>query len=227
MRYQTREDQDAVILSPVAGPPDASVLWLHGLGADGHDFAPLIPLIELPPQLRIRFVLPHAPVRAVSLNQGLQMRAWYDIKALSDGAPEDAAGIAESGARVEGYIQREREQGIPAQRIVLAGFSQGGAMVLYSGLRCMQRLAGVLALSTYLPLRDRLACEASEANQHTPILMCHGRDDPVLTFQIGEMSRDALLRLGYAVQWREYRMRHEVCPAEIADIATWLQQVFA
>ena len=195
MRYQTREDQDAVILSPVAGPPDASVLWLHGLGADGHDFAPLIPLIELPPQLRIRFVLPHAPVRAVSLNQGLQMRAWYDIKALSDGAPEDAAGIAESGARVEAYIQREREQGIPAQRIVLA--------------------------------RDRLACEASEANQHTPILMCHGRDDPVLTFQIGEMSRDALLRLGYAVQWREYRMRHEVCPAEIADIATWLQQVFA
>jgi phospholipase/carboxylesterase len=227
MKYDTREEQGAVLVTPVAVAATASVIWLHGLGADGHDFAPLVPHLELPATLGVRFVLPHAPVRAVSLNQGLRMRAWYDIKALSAGAIEDAAGIAESATRLQDYVQREREQGIPARRIVLAGFSQGGAMALHSALRYTESLAGVLALSAYLPLRESLATQASEANRNIPILMCHGRQDPVVSVQIGQASRDALLRAGYVVQWNEYDMRHEVCPAEIADIAAWLQRVLA
>jgi phospholipase/carboxylesterase len=225
MTYHTREDQDAVFLTPTAASPTASVIWLHGLGADGHDFVPLVPQLGLPAALSVRFVFPHAPVRAVSLNQGLRMRAWYDIKDLSIGAIEDAVGIADSAARLDGYLRREREQGIPANRIVLAGFSQGGAMALYSGLRRAESLAGVLALSTYLPLRDRLATEASDANRKTPILMCHGRHDPLVAIQIGRLSRDTLLQQGYAVQWNEYAMQHEVCTAEIDDIATWLQRL--
>jgi phospholipase/carboxylesterase len=208
MTYHTREDQDAVFLTPTAASPTASVIWLHGLGADGHDFVPLVPQLGLPAALSVRFVFPHAPVRAVSLNQGLRMRAWYDIKDLSIGAIEDAVGIADSAARLDGYLRREREQGIPANRIVLA-----------------ESLAGVLALSTYLPLRDRLATEASDANRKTPILMCHGRHDPLVAIQIGRLSRDTLLQQGYAVQWHEYAMQHEVCTAEIDDIATWLQRL--
>jgi phospholipase/carboxylesterase len=225
MKYRTREDDDAVILTPVSASPTASVIWLHGLGADGHDFVPLVPELRLPPALAVRFVLPHAPVRAVSLNYGLQMRAWYDIKAISADAIEDATGIADSAARLDEYLQRERAQAIPANRIVLAGFSQGGAMALYSGLRCAETLAGVLALSAYLPLRERLVAQASAANRKTPILMCHGRQDSVVTIQIGRLSRDALLREGYAVQWNEYAMQHEVCATEIDDIAIWLTRL--
>jgi phospholipase/carboxylesterase len=224
MKYHTREDQEAVFVTPATVTPTASVIWLHGLGADGHDFAQLVPHLQLPATLGVRFVLPHAPVRPVSLNQGMPMRAWYDIKALTAGAIEDAAGIADSAVRMESYVQREREHGIAAQRIVFAGFSQGGAMALHSALRYAEPLAGVLALSAYLALRDRLAIEGSAANRNTPILMCHGQYDPVLPLQIGQLSRDALLRQGYAVQWKEYAMRHEVCAEEIGDIALWLQQ---
>ena len=225
MTYRLREDEDAVLLTPSTGAATASVIWLHGLGADGHDFVPIVPDLRLPAALGVRFVFPHAPVRAVSLNQGLQMRAWYDIKVLSVDSSEDADGIADSAARVDEYLRRERSQGIAANRIVLAGFSQGGAMALHSGLRWAEPLAGILALSTYLPLRHLLAAEASAANHKTPILMCHGRNDPVVAVQYGQLSRDTLRQQGYAVQWKEYAMQHEVCATEIDDIAAWLMQV--
>jgi phospholipase/carboxylesterase len=224
MSYGLSEDEDAVLLSPSTGTATASVIWLHGLGADGHDFVPIVPDLRLPSTLAVRFVFPHAPVRAVSLNHGMAMRAWYDIKVLSIDSAEDAEGIAESAARVDRYLQRERALGIAPDRIVIAGFSQGGAMALHSGLRCEQPLAGILALSAYLPLRQRLAMEAGEANHRTPILMCHGRQDPVVAVQYGMLSRDALLQQGYDVQWKEYAMQHEVCAQEIADIAAWLGQ---
>ncbi|HEY2418768.1 MAG TPA: alpha/beta fold hydrolase [Steroidobacteraceae bacterium] len=227
MSYRLSEDEDAVLLAPSSASASASVIWLHGLGADGHDFVPIVPDLRLPPALAVRFVFPHAPVRAVSLNHGAAMRAWYDIKVLSIDSAEDADGIADSATRIDGYLRRERALGIAANRIVIAGFSQGGAMALYSGLRCEQTLAGVLALSTYLPLRQRLAAEASAANRNTSILMCHGRQDPVVPLQYAMLSRDALMQQGYAVQWQEYPMQHEVCAQELADIAAWLRQRLA
>jgi phospholipase/carboxylesterase len=223
MTYRLREDNDAVLLTPSAAAPAASVIWMHGLGASGQDFVPIVPQLGLPPALGVRFVFPHAPVRAVTWNQGFRMRAWYDIRQLSAGAVEDAAGIEESAARVAGLIRREADQGIAPDRIVLAGFSQGGAMALHVGIRYPEPLAGILALSTYLPLRDRLAPESSEANRHIPILMCHGRSDSMLTIQVGRHSRDLLMRQGYAVQWQEYDMAHEVCGEEIEDIGQWLR----
>ncbi|HEY6456923.1 MAG TPA: alpha/beta fold hydrolase [Steroidobacteraceae bacterium] len=227
MNHRTREDEDAVVLAPATITPDASVIWLHGLGADGHDFVPIVPDLRLPAALGVRFVFPHAPVRPVSLNQGLPMRAWYDIKLLSIGAAEDAAGIVDSAARVQGYLQREYAQGIAPGRIVLAGFSQGGAIALHCGARAAEPLAGILALSTYLPLRDRLAAEASAAGRTTPVLMCHGRNDPVVSIEYGELSRDALRQHGFTVEWREYAMQHEVCAREIDDISAWLRLVLA
>lgn len=223
MTYRLREDDEAVLLTPSGSAPTASVIWMHGLGANGQDFVPIVPQLGLPPEMGVRFIFPHAPVRAVTLNQGFRMRAWYDIRQLSAGAVEDAAGIDESAARVDGLVRRETDQGIAADRIVLAGFSQGGAMALHVGTRYPVSLAGVLALSTYLPLRDRLAAEASAANRQVPILMCHGRNDTMLTIQLGRHSRDALMRQGYPVQWKEYDMGHEVCGAEIDDIGRWLR----
>jgi phospholipase/carboxylesterase len=223
MTYQLQENEQAVLLTQDAAPT-ASVIWMHGLGADGRDFVPLVPQLGLAPAAGIRFVFPHAPRRPVTLNGGMPMRAWYDIRELSAGSLEDAAGILESAARLDGFIERERALGIRADRIVLAGFSQGGAMALQVALRYRESLAGVMALSTYLPLRDRLASEASEANRTISILMCHGRNDPVLTIQLGRLSRDALQALGYTVQWKEYDMRHEVCEEEIGDIARWLRK---
>jgi phospholipase/carboxylesterase len=226
MTYRLLEQDDAVLLTPAASAT-ASVIWLHGLGADGHDFVPIVPQLGLPSNGAIRFIFPHAPVRAVTLNQGMRMRAWYDIRQLTAGGSEDADGIVESATRLRGFIERERSLGVAVGRIVLAGFSQGGAMALHVGLRQPERLAGLLALSTYLPLRDRLAQERSEANQHVPILMCHGRFDPVLSVQLGRFSRDALLALGYAVEWKEYDMQHAVSPSEIADIGRWLRDRLA
>jgi phospholipase/carboxylesterase len=223
MTYRIQENDEAVLLSPEV-TPTASVIWMHGLGADGRDFVPIVPQLGLPPAAGIRFVFPHAPRRAVTLNQGMSMRAWYDIRELSLDGVEDSAGILASAARLDEFIERERALGIRADRIVLAGFSQGGAMALQVGLRYRERLAGVLALSTYLPLRDRLASEAAEANRGVAILMCHGRYDPVLTIQTGRLSRDALQALGYRVQWNEYGMQHELCAQEIGDIARWLQR---
>jgi len=227
MTYRLQEHSNEVLLIPTAKAPSASVIWLHGLGADGQDFVPIVPQLRLPANLGVRFVFPHAPVRAVSLNQGMKMRAWYDITQLSRGAAEDVGGISDSSVRLSEYLRRERDQGIPANRIVIAGFSQGGAMALHSGLRFAERLAGVLALSTYLPLCDRLALEASAANRDIPILMCHGRYDPIVSIELALSSREALLQQGFAVQWREYPMRHEVCTAEIDDIAQWLRQLLA
>lgn len=207
------------------GPaPDAAVLWLHGLGADGHDFEPLVPELRLPRELRVRFVFPHAPVRPVTLNMGMSMRAWYDIIQLGGGR-EDDAGIRASQGLLEALIARERARGVAAARIVLAGFSQGGAIALHTGLRHAERLAGILALSTYLPLAATLAAEASAANRDVPLLMAHGRFDDVIPLERARQSRLALEALGAKVEWREYPMPHSVCPEEIAHIAAWLRSV--
>jgi phospholipase/carboxylesterase len=223
MKTLLTDTEDAVILSPEGAPATAAVIWLHGLGADGHDFVPLIPELHLPPAAAIRFVFPHAAVRPVTVNAGYSMRAWYDIKSLTPSGRDDETGIRESAQRLEAYITRERVQGIKSERIVLAGFSQGGAMALFTGLRYDERLGGILALSTYLPMRGLLAAEASPANRRVPILMCHGQRDPVVTRAFGLESRDAMEAAGYAVDWREYPMEHSLCPPEVADIAAWLK----
>lgn len=222
MSYQLRESPEGVELIP-ARAATACVIWMHGLGASGHDFVPIVPHLGLPRNSTVRFVFPHAPVRAVTLNQGFRMRAWYDIRELSAGSSEDEAGILESAALIEALIGREAAAGVPMDRVVLAGFSQGGAMALHVGTRSAGSLAGILALSTYLPMRNRLPTEGNPGNRSVPILMCHGQRDPVLTIQIGRLSRDALLAQGYAVQWREYEMAHEVCDQEILDIGRWLR----
>jgi len=202
------------------GPdPDAAVIWLHGLGADGHDFEPIVPELELAKP--VRFVFPHAPIRPVTINQGMRMRAWYDILQFG-GGPEDEAGLRASQQLTEELI---RAQGLPANRIVLAGFSQGGAIVLLTGLRYPERLAGVMALSTYLPLAGTLAAERSEPNRETPIFMAHGRYDELIPLQRAQASRDCLQKLGYAVEWHDYPMPHSVCAPEIADISAFLSRV--
>jgi phospholipase/carboxylesterase len=202
------------------GPdPEAAVIWLHGLGADGHDFEPIVPELEL--EKPVRFVFPHAPVRPVTINQGMRMRAWYDILQLG-GGPEDEAGLRASQKLTEELI---RAQGLPANRIVLAGFSQGGAIVLLAGLRYAERLAGVMALSTYLPLASTLAAERSAENRQTPIFMAHGRYDDLIPMQRAQTSRDYLQKLGYAVEWHDYPMPHSVCAPEIADISGFLARV--
>ncbi|MGH8251263.1 MAG: alpha/beta hydrolase [Steroidobacteraceae bacterium] len=222
MSHRLEESADAVVLAP-AGPAAASVIWLHGLGADGHDFVPIVPELKLPASLAVRFVFPHAPVRPVTLNMGMRMRAWYDIKTLTAEGRADETGMRESVATVGRYIAAERAAGIAAERIVVAGFSQGGAIALHAGLRHPVRLAGILALSVYLPLQSALAAELAVANRQTPILMCHGQFDPVLPCELGVMARDWLRAGGYSVDWKEYPMQHQVCMPEIADIAAWLR----
>lgn len=203
--------------------PVASVVWLHGLGADGHDFEPVVPLLELPPSLPVRFVFPHAPVRPVTINAGYRMRAWYDIKAISASRDQDEAGIADAGRRIGALIEREKARGIPASRIVLAGFSQGGAMALHVGLRHPEALAGIVALSCYLLFPERLAAERSEANAHTPVFVGHGTLDPMVPFSMGETAAHDLRQLGHPVEWRRYPVPHSVSPEEIADIGAWLR----
>lgn len=225
MRYQSIESEDAVVLAP-SEPANAAVLWLHGLGADGYDFVPIVEELRLSAPLSIRFTFPHARPRPVTINNGYVMRAWYDIKVLGATGQEDDTGIRESEALMRQAIEREIQAGIPADRIVIAGFSQGGAIALQTGLRYPKRLAGILALSTYLPLRATVEKEANAATRDTPILMCHGSRDGVIAQQIGEMSRDILTQLGYAVQWRSYPMEHQVCAQEIVDISSWLQACF-
>jgi phospholipase/carboxylesterase len=200
--------------------PQLAVIWLHGLGADGHDFEPIVPELKL--SLPVRFVFPHAPVRPVTINGGMVMRAWYDILGFDRHAKEDAAGIRASAIAVGQLIEREIERGIPSERIVLAGFSQGGAVALHAALREPRPLAGVLALSTYLPLATSLASERSPANAGVPIFMAHGTSDSVLPLSLGESSRRALEALGYAVDWRSYPMAHSVCLEEVGAIGAWL-----
>jgi len=204
---------------------DAAVILMHGLGADGHDFESLVAELRLPPSPAVRWVFPHAPVRPVTLNGGLRMRAWFDIVALDRRAPEDEAGIRGSARAISALVRGERERGIAAERIVLAGFSQGGAMALHIGLREGERLAGILALSTMLPLADRLAAEAHPANAAVPIMMAHGSFDPLLPISLGEDSRDLLRSRGYDVDWRAYPMPHSLCAEEVADIRDWLLRV--
>ena len=202
--------------------PTASIIWLHGLGADGHDFEPIVPELGLPESTAVRFIFPHAPIRPVTINGGARMRAWYDV--TPDGQ-QDAKGIRASQAHVEALIARERTRGISAGAIVLAGFSQGGAMALQTGLRHAERLAGILALSAYLPLPDTLAQEASTANRDLPIFVAHGTQDPVIPLSWAKRSRDFLVELGYAVEWHEYLMPHSVCAEEIEDIGHWLRRI--
>jgi len=203
------------------GPkPRLAVLWLHGLGADGHDFEPIVP--ELGLSVPVRFVFPHAPVRPVTINGGMAMRAWYDILGFDRRAREDAAGIRASAAAVTELVDREIERGMSSDRIVLAGFSQGGAIALHTALREPRPLGGVLALSTYLPLAATLASERSAANARLPLFMAHGTDDGVLPLQLAETSRAALEALGYAVEWHAYPMAHSVCLEEVGAIGAWL-----
>lgn len=208
-----------------SGAPDSAVIWLHGLGADGHDFAPIVPELNLPHSARIRFIFPHAPMLPVTINGGYVMPAWYDVKSLDLCQEEDDAGIRASQRLLETLIQGEVERGITSSRIVLAGFSQGGAIALHTGLRHTPALAGVLALSTYLPLPHALMAEASPANAELPIFMAHGTADSVIPLPQGVASRDFLQKTGYPVDWREYPMAHSVCPQEIADIGVWLAQI--
>jgi phospholipase/carboxylesterase len=208
------------------GPsPQASVIWLHGLGADGNDFAALVPELDLDRCPPIRFIFPHAPSMPVTINGGYVMPAWYDIRDSNLTSQQDAAGIQASDKAICAFLNHELARGIPATRVVLAGFSQGCAMALHTGLRFPQRLAGIVALSGYLPLADRFAAERSIANTQTPIFMAHGSQDPVVLPARGKASCDQLENFGYAVHWHTYPMPHSVHPLEIADISSFLTDV--
>ena len=195
-----------------------SVIWLHGLGADGHDFVPVIEEMRLPRALPLRFVLPHAPLRAVTLNAGQVMPAWYDLTALDEAAADDIDGLQQAAGWIAALIAREAERGVRSERVVIAGFSQGGALALYTALRYPRRLAGLIGLSTYLPAHQRLPDEASRVNRDMPVLMAHGRDDDLVRMEWGHRSCEILQQAGYSVQWQEYDMPHAVCPEEIVDI---------
>lgn len=208
-----------------AAKPDAAVIWLHGLGADGHDFEPIVPEIVRPGERAWRFVFPHAPVRPVTINNGMSMRAWYDLKGLDRRAAEDMAGFRDTDTRIRHLIAQEGKRGIAANRIVLAGFSQGGAVSLYTAPRLSEKLAGVMALSCYLPSASTLKAERAPANDTTPVFMAHGRGDTVLPMSMGTESRDFLKAQGYSVEWHDYPMAHAVCAAEIADVREYLFRV--
>lgn len=222
-----RIETAATIVMEPEGAARAAVIWLHGLGADGEDFVPVAGELGLPRDHGIRFVFPHAPVRPVTLNGGLPMRAWYDILSLSREGLQDEAGIRASERLVNGLIAQQRAAGIASTRIVLAGFSQGGAVALHTGLRHAEPLGGLIALSTYLPLDSLLKNEMSPANRALPILMQHGRYDGVVPYTLGVLSRDLLVACGYAVQWQDYPMDHTLCLEQITDIGRWLQQRLA
>jgi phospholipase/carboxylesterase len=204
--------------------PERSVIWLHGLGADGRDFVPIVGELSLP-DAPIRFVFPHAPVQPVTINNGMSMRAWYDIVADNIARREDERGVRASQRLVEALIARERERGVPAARIVLAGFSQGGAIALQTSLRHAERLAGIMALSTYVPIASALEAERNAANSDVPIFMAHGTQDPIIPLAHARRSRELLERLGYPVEWHEYAMPHSVSPQELDDIGAWLRRV--
>jgi len=205
--------------------PSGSVIWLHGLGADGHDFEPIIPELRLPDSLGLRFVFPHAPVRPVTLNNGMAMRAWYDIFSLDRAGPVDEAGINDSSTILEVLVEREIERGIDPGQIVIAGFSQGGAIAINTILRSSRKYAGLLALSAWLPLPA--AIEEHGADTSLPVFMAHGQFDPMIPMQYGRLSADRLIEAGFEVEWHDYPMAHAVCPDEIADLRQWLVSVYA
>lgn len=223
MKYTQNQTELEVTLTP-RGPARASVILLHGLGADGWDFVPIAGGLDLSDEVPVRFVFPHAPVRRVTVNSGCEMRAWCDIRAITPEDRADPGGLAETARRVAGYLRREQEQGVPASRIVLAGFSQGGSVALHAGLRYPERLAGILAMSTFLPLPDSLRAERSEANADVPVLLCHGLADSIVPVALGRRTRDLLGATGYPVEWHDYPMDHEVSAPELADISHWLRR---
>jgi phospholipase/carboxylesterase len=216
--------QDAVEIE-TGRQPTGAVIWLHGLGADGHDFAPIVPQLVSPNERALRFVFPHAPVRPVTLNGGMPMRAWYDILSLDRRAPQDEAGIRASGAIVNELIRRENQRGIPTDRIVLGGFSQGGAISLFAGPRYPEKLAGIMGLSCYMLLEDLLPAERTRVNFQTPVFLAHGTQDPVVDIRRGTEAKQLLEAGGYPVEWHTYPMPHSVCPQEADDIAAWLRKV--
>jgi phospholipase/carboxylesterase len=219
----TGSDLETIRIEP-RSQARGSVVWLHGLGADGNDFVPIVPELNLPDELGARFIFPHAPVRPVTLNAGMPMRAWFDITGLDSGSRQDTEGLEQARQAVERLIAAETADGIAPGRIVMAGFSQGGALALYTGLHHGQKLAGIMGLSTWLMAREDLTC-AAPANRDTPVFMAHGEQDPTLPFEFGGTSRDALRAAGYQVEWRDYPMGHEVCLEEIREIGRWLNQV--
>jgi len=210
-----------------ASQPDACVIWLHGLGADGHDFEGIVPALQLPAALAVRFVFPHAPYRPVTLNGGCVMRAWYDIALTDGGFTQNEADIRASVGLLEARIRREIERGIQPGRIVLAGFSQGGAIALHTGLRHPERLAGILALSVPVPFVDRLLDEAHPANAHVPVFLGHGTEDPMVPFTAAQSAYQRMAHRGRKIDWHTYPMGHTVIPDEIIDIGRWLTDILA
>ena len=219
-------DLQRVILEPKS-QPDACVIWLHGLGADGHDFEPIVPELHLAPDNGVRFVFPHAPIRPITINGGMEMRGWYDIAKQGLDSKVDEEGIRESAQAVSALLDHEIESGINSQRILLAGFSQGGAIALHLGLRYQHRLAGILALSTYLPLSDSLASEAHSAQSQLPIFIGHGRHDPLVPETLGSRSAQTLKSAGYLVEYQTYPMQHSVSADEIQAVSIWIKQRLA
>ncbi|MGD8783650.1 MAG: alpha/beta fold hydrolase [Thioalkalispiraceae bacterium] len=219
----------AVLPAVTIGPEtaDYSVIWLHGLGADGHDFEPIVDELNFPNKNSTRFIFPHAPQRPVTLNNGYVMPAWYDVVAIDGRSPEDVQGIRESQQQLIALIKQEFSRGIDSRHIVLAGFSQGGAVALQTALRFEQPLAGLLALSTYLPLADSLQNEASNENKNIAIFMVHGDYDPIVPLPLATDSKQRLINLGYSVEWKTYPMEHSVCPQEIVDIDQWFSKVLS
>lgn len=205
--------------------PVASVIWLHGLGADGHDFEPIVPALDLPAELPLRFVFPHAPVRAVTLNAGMRMRAWFDIYGLNPDSRLDEAGIREGSREIARLVAREGERGVPPRRIVLAGFSQGGAIALHAGLSAPRPAAGIMGLSTFLPLGESIVGDYRQNGTGTPVFMAHGRLDEVVPCQWGELSATHLKSIGYKVEWHTYNTGHGIGAGEISDIRSWLMAV--
>jgi len=220
------ETLEAVIIEPT-GKPQAVVIWLHGLGADGYDFEPIVPELNLPANAAIKFIFPHAPKMPVTVNGGYVMRAWYDIVEADLGEQQDERGIKQSQQQLNALIESEIAKGTPAHKIILAGFSQGGAIILQTGLRYPERLGGIMVLSSYVPLADKLVKEKHSANQKTPIFYGHGEEDDIIPIDFAKQSRDLLLAQGYQIEWHSYAMPHAVVPDEIDDIGIWLRKVLA
>jgi len=228
-----REALDTPEIVEVAGgeQPDGAVIWLHGLGADGHDFEPIVPEFRLGGLIDLRFIFPHAPIRPVTINGGASMRAWYDVISLDRAGPQDEAGIRESSATLEHLIEREHERGIVYDRIVLAGFSQGGAIAMHTAMRFPHKLAGLMALSTWMPLESTIDAEVAQSAvsqpRDLPVLMAHGSFDPMLPIAAGQHARELMEKVGFKVQWHDYPMAHAVCGEEIAEIRNWLLDIYS
>lgn len=220
----TPSQLETVVIEP---PTTAthSIIWMHGLGADGHDFVDIVPMLNLPQNLKIRFIFPHAPVRPIAINMNMQMRGWFDVYSLSKFDREDLEGIYHSQSLIEELIAQEINKGISSKNIILAGFSQGGAMALFTGLCCSKKIAGILALSCFLPGREVFEQKVNSINKDTPILLTHGTQDNIIPMQLGLLTRDYLIQSGHAVEWKSYPMGHEVCGKEIADIGEWIGRI--